>query len=66
MSELELIAELDRHQAENDAHRESKEADLKQHADKLIRGFENIDNTSSNRAIWELVQNAWIYRINVV
>lgn len=49
---------IDRDQAQKDVERESKEADLKQHADKLMRGFENIDNNSANRAIWELVQNA--------
>ncbi|MCB9189972.1 MAG: hypothetical protein H6599_11915 [Flavobacteriales bacterium] len=31
---------------------------MKQHADKMIRGFENFNNYSSNRAVWELVQNA--------
>ena len=37
---------------------ESELLDLKQHADKMIRGFENFNNFSSNRAIWEMVQNA--------
>jgi hypothetical protein len=37
---------------------ESELSDLKQHADKMIRGFENFNNYSSNRAVWELVQNA--------
>ncbi|MCG6191442.1 sacsin N-terminal ATP-binding-like domain-containing protein [Maribellus maritimus] len=37
---------------------ESELSDLKQHADKMIRGFENFNNFSSNRAVWELVQNA--------
>ncbi|QXP65787.1 sacsin N-terminal ATP-binding-like domain-containing protein [Polaribacter sp. AHE13PA] len=40
------------------AERESELSDLKQHADKMIRGFENFNDFSSNRAIWELVQNA--------
>lgn len=53
-----IIPELDRNLAEKEAVFESKQADLKQHADKLVRGFENIDNSSTNRAIWELVQNA--------
>lgn len=57
-NEPEIIAELDRNLAEQDAVLESKQADLKQHADKLVRGFENIDNSSTNRAVWELVQNA--------
>ncbi|CEN53154.1 sacsin N-terminal ATP-binding-like domain-containing protein [Capnocytophaga canis] len=37
---------------------ESELSDLKQHADKMIRGFEKFNNKSSNRAIWELIQNA--------
>lgn len=37
---------------------ESELSDLKQHADKMIRAFENFNSFSSNRAIWELVQNA--------
>lgn len=40
------------------AKRESELSDLKQHADKMIRGFENFNSFSSNRAVWELVQNA--------
>jgi hypothetical protein len=54
----ETITDSEREQAEKDAAIESKEADLKQHADKLIQGFAEIDNTSANRAVWELVQNA--------
>lgn len=42
----------------NIAKTESELSDLKQHADKMIRGFENFNNYSSNRAVWELVQNA--------
>ena len=42
----------------NNAKTESELSDLKQHADKMIRGFENFNNYSSNRAVWELVQNA--------
>ena len=52
------IEKIDRHQAKIDAERESKEADLKQHADKLVQGFGKIDAASAIRAIWELVQNA--------
>lgn len=37
---------------------ESELSDLKQHADKMIRGFENFNSFSSNRAVWELIQNA--------
>lgn len=37
---------------------EDQRSDLKQHADKMLRDFEKFNNFSSNRAIWELVQNA--------
>jgi hypothetical protein len=37
---------------------ESERSDLKQHADKMLRDFEKFNDFSSNRAIWELVQNA--------
>ncbi|WP_233900846.1 sacsin N-terminal ATP-binding-like domain-containing protein [Tenacibaculum piscium] len=49
---------LNREEILNKAERESERSDLKQHADKMIRGFENFNDFSSNRAIWELVQNA--------
>lgn len=49
---------LNRQEILEDAERESELSDLKQHADKMIRGFENFNDFSSNRAIWELVQNA--------
>lgn len=58
MEDLKETIIIDRNQAKSDAERESKEADLKQHADKLVRGFENLDSSSANRAVWELVQNA--------
>lgn len=38
--------------------REDERSDLKQHADKMLRDFEKFNDFSSNRAIWELVQNA--------
>lgn len=38
--------------------KEDERSDLKQHADKMLRDFENFTDTSANRAIWELVQNA--------
>jgi hypothetical protein len=38
--------------------REDERSDLKQHADKMLRDFEKFNDYSSNRAIWELVQNA--------
>ena len=49
---------INRDEILNNAKRESELSDLKQHADKMIRGFENFNNYSSNRAVWELVQNA--------
>ncbi|RAR46450.1 sacsin N-terminal ATP-binding-like domain-containing protein [Flavobacterium lacus] len=38
--------------------KEDERSDLKQHADKMLRDFEKFNDHSSNRAIWELVQNA--------
>ena len=38
--------------------KEDERSDLKQHADKMLRDFEKFNEFSSNRAIWELVQNA--------
>jgi hypothetical protein len=49
---------INREEILNIAKIESELSDLKQHADKMIRGFENFNNYSSNRAVWELVQNA--------
>ena len=49
---------INRDEILNIAKTESELSDLKQHADKMIRGFENFNNYSSNRAVWELVQNA--------
>ncbi len=49
---------INREEILNNAITESELSDLKQHADKMIRGFENFNNFSSNRAVWELVQNA--------
>lgn len=40
------------------AKEESERSDLKQHADKMLRDFEKFNDFSSNRAIWELIQNA--------
>lgn len=48
---------INRDEILNIAKTESELSDLKQHADKMIRGFENFNNYSSNRAVWELVQN---------
>jgi len=52
------IPNINRDEILNNAKTESELSDLKQHADKMIRGFENFNNYSSNRAVWELVQNA--------
>ena len=49
---------FDRLIAEEKAKTESAKADMKQHADKLIQGFEKLDESHARRAIWELVQNA--------
>jgi len=40
------------------AKKDSEISDLRQHADKMLRDFEDFNEYSSNRAIWELVQNA--------
>lgn len=50
--------DLDRSKLREDAIKQSAIADMKQHSDKLIHGFESADETYSRRAIWELVQNA--------
>lgn len=55
MSEIQSV---NRNEILEIAKRESELSDLKQHADKMIRGFESFNNYSSNRAVWELVQNA--------
>lgn len=47
-----------REEAVEKAINESDRSDLQQHADKMLRAFENFNDFSSNRAIWELVQNA--------
>lgn len=49
---------LDRTLEVQKAKEESERSDLKQHADKMLRDFEKFNDFSSNRAIWELVQNA--------
>jgi hypothetical protein len=55
---MEQFLEIDRVAILKNAQDESELSDLKQHADKMIRGFENFNNFSSNRAVWEMVQNA--------
>ena len=53
-TELQINRELSRQRAEDEA----KRADMKQHADKLIQGFEKLEESHAKRAIWELFQNA--------
>ncbi|KEO72231.1 sacsin N-terminal ATP-binding-like domain-containing protein [Anditalea andensis] len=55
---MNQIIQINRDEILKQAQDESELSDLKQHADKMIRGFENFNNFSSNRAIWEMVQNA--------
>ncbi|MFV8343591.1 sacsin N-terminal ATP-binding-like domain-containing protein [Flavobacterium sp. XS2P39] len=55
---MEKSLQINRDIILKNAELESELSDLKQHADKMIRGFENFNNFSSNRAIWEMVQNA--------
>ena len=55
---------LDREELLNQTLKEDERSDLKQHADKMLRDFEKFNNFSSNRAIWELVQNACDLSIN--
>lgn len=49
---------IDRELAEKKAKEEAERADMKQHADKLIQGFEKLEDSHAKRAIWELFQNA--------
>lgn len=55
---MDQMLQVNRDEILKNAELESELSDLKQHADKMIRGFENFNNFSSNRAIWEMVQNA--------
>lgn len=55
---MEETSQANRKEILNNAVNESELSDLKQHADKMIRAFENFNSFSSNRAVWELVQNA--------
>lgn len=52
------IKELERREILDQTEIEDQRSDLKQHADKMLRDFEKFNDFSSNRAIWELVQNA--------
>ena len=49
---------FNREEAQKRAEEEAMRADMKQHADKLIQGFENLKDSHAKRAIWELFQNA--------
>ena len=57
-AKMSETSSINRDEILKNAKTESELSDLKQHADKMIRGFENFNNYSSNRAVWELVQNA--------
>lgn len=52
------VTTINREQARKRAVEESMRADMKQHADKLIQGFEKLEDRHAKRAIWELFQNA--------
>lgn len=54
LTTIEYNRELAKQRAED----ESRRADMKQHADKLIQGFEKLEESHAKRAIWELFQNA--------
>ena len=59
MSEVATTSQpYDGKQARENAEKLSRKADMKQHADKLIRGFEKLNNDTAKRAVWELIQNA--------
>ena len=55
---IELITGDERKRAKAIAEDESKIADRKQHADKMLQKFAKLDTIAPHRAIWELVQNA--------
>ena len=49
---------IDRQAAFEEAVERSQQNDMKQHADKLIQGFQKLNDSHAKRAIWELFQNA--------
>lgn len=49
---------INRKEARKKAEVNSKHNDMKQHADKLIQGFQKLSESHAKRAIWELFQNA--------
>jgi hypothetical protein len=55
---MEVESILSREEVILQTKKEDERSDLKQHADKMLRDFERFNDHSSNRAIWELVQNA--------
>jgi hypothetical protein len=57
-SEIHSEKSINREEARKRAELESWRADMKQHADKLIQGFEKLEENHAKRAIWELFQNA--------
>lgn len=50
--------EINRKKLADDKKEESRRNDMRQHANKLIQGFEKLDDNQAKRAIWELFQNA--------
>lgn len=50
--------EMNRKKLAEDKKEESRRNDMRQHANKLIQGFEKLDENQAKRAIWELFQNA--------
>lgn len=49
---------IDKAAAKKKAEDNARNNDMKQHADKLIQGFEKLSDKHAKRAIWELFQNA--------
>lgn len=56
--EEEKIEIEKRKKSRKEAERQAREADMKQHADKLFQGFKKLEDSHAKRAIWELFQNA--------
>lgn len=56
--ELTVCEKQERKIARDNAEREARKADMKQHADKLFQGFKKLNDSHAKRAIWELFQNA--------
>ena len=57
-ADLHKHSAVSRTQAAAQARDESDRGDMEQHAHKLIRGFEKLNDVAARKAVWELVQNA--------